>query len=52
MTKKFNYDSFKEKAIQGILEGKSFSGKDNVLLPMIKDLPQAQHKPPLTEPLS
>jgi len=38
MTKKFNYDSFKEKAIQGILEGKSFSGDDNVLLPMIKDL--------------
>lgn len=38
MTEKFNYETFKEKAIQNILEGKSFSGKDNVLLPMIKDL--------------
>jgi len=38
MTNKFNYESFKEKAIQGIREGKNFSGKDNVLLLLIKDL--------------
>lgn len=38
MTKEFNYELFKESAIKGIRDGKSFSGKDNVLLPMIQDL--------------
>jgi len=38
MTKEFNYAKFKEEALKGIREGKSFSGEQNVLLPMIKDL--------------
>lgn len=38
MTKEFDYTQFKEEAIRGIKEGKSFSGEGNIMLPMIKDL--------------
>ncbi len=29
--KKFDYDSFKKEAIEGLKSGKGFSGKENVL---------------------
>lgn len=38
MTKEFNYTDFKETAIAQIKKGGQMSGKDNILLPMIKDL--------------
>ena len=38
MAKEFNYEIFKKAAIDEIKKGGNFSGKDNVLLPMIKDL--------------
>jgi len=44
MTKEFDYTQFKEEAIRGIKEGKSFSGEDNVMLPMIKDLLESAMK--------
>jgi len=34
---KFDYENFKKEAIAGLRSGKGFSGKDNVLLPMLKD---------------
>lgn len=34
---KFDYESFKKSAIEGLRLGKGFSGKDNVLLPLLKD---------------
>lgn len=34
---KFDYESFKREAIEGLRSGKGFSGKDNVLLPLLKD---------------
>jgi len=34
---KFDYESFKKSAIEGLRSGKGFSGKDNVLLPLLKD---------------
>ncbi len=44
MTKEFDYEKFKEAAIQGIREGKGLSGADNVMLPMIKDLLESAMK--------
>ena len=44
MTKEFNYEKFKEEAIQGIREGKGLSGDDNIMLPMIKDLLESAMK--------
>ena len=34
---KFDYDSFKKEAIKELKSGKGLSGKDNVLLPLLKD---------------
>jgi transposase-like protein len=34
----FNYNSFKESAIEGLKAGKGLTGTDNVLVPMIKDI--------------
>ena len=34
---KFDYDRFKREAVEGLRSGKGFSGKDNVLLPLLKD---------------
>ena len=38
MAKEFNYEIFKKAAIDQIKKGGNFSGKNNVMLPMIKDL--------------
>lgn len=35
--KNFDYDSFKKEAIEGLKSGKDLSGKDGVLLPLLKD---------------
>lgn len=35
--KEFDYDTFKQEAIEGLKSGKGLSGKDNVLLPLFKD---------------
>lgn len=34
----FDYESFKAKALAGLKQGQGLSGKDNVLLPLFKDL--------------
>lgn len=44
MVEDFDYKKFKEEAIQGIKEGKGFSGDNNVMLPMIKDLLESAMK--------
>jgi len=36
--RKFDYETFKKEALDGLREGKGFSGEDNVLIPMFKDL--------------
>jgi transposase-like protein len=38
MKKKFDYESFKAEALEGLKSGKSISGSDNVLAPLLKDL--------------
>ena len=35
---KFNFEAFKADAICNLQQGKGISGKDNVLLPMIKHI--------------
>ena len=37
-TEEFDYGTFKAKAIAGLKAGKGLSGKDNVLLPLFKDM--------------
>ena len=37
----FNYQSFEEEALKGLLEGKRLEGKDGVLAPLIKRLLEA-----------
>lgn len=37
MKKDFDYEQFKLEAIEGLKSGKGLSGKDNVLLPLLKD---------------
>jgi transposase-like protein len=37
-TEEFDYGTFKAKAIEGLKAGKGLSGKDNVLLPLFKDM--------------
>lgn len=49
---KFDYESFKKGAIEGLRSGKGFSGKDNVLLPMLKDFLEGALEGELTDFLS
>jgi putative transposase len=49
---KFDYESFKKEAIAGLRAGKGFSGKDNVLLPMLKDFLEGALEGELTDFLS
>lgn len=34
--RKFDYERFKREAVEGLRSGKGFSGKDNVLLPLLE----------------
>lgn len=34
---KFDYEKFKQEALEGLKAGKGMSGSDNVLLPLFKD---------------
>jgi putative transposase len=49
---KFDYENFKKEAIAGLRSGKGFSGKDNVLLPMLKDFLEGALDGELTDFLS
>lgn len=49
---KFDYESFKKEAISGLKSGRGFSGKDNVLLPMLKDFLEGALDGELTDFLS
>ena len=49
---KFDYENFKKEALAGLRSGKGFSGKDNVLLPMLKDFLEGALEGELTDFLS
>ena len=47
--KDFNWKDFEKKAIEGLYEGKSFTGTDGVLTPLIKRILEASLKGELKE---